>query len=451
MVFNLNYKGKVISSGTGLWTLSFADLASAVIESRLKLKKISKEKQAFILSMKQNPYSISMLLAALAEEIPIAIYSQDMTVSEIESRRSLVKSGISINESDFGHEFNLGESNLHPDAIMILFTSGSTGKPKAVQLSQKNISSNIFSIGKSLHFENVKKQHLFLDLSYSFGLLGQLLPAIQFGVETVFHKNPFELKVLLESGRLDGMISGVPSQLKQIVTFAKTRNYDVSEVVSAGAFLPYDLRQELVDKFPNARVTSNYGQTEASPRILCFGNEDVSFLKNGVGRFVDGWVGRISPEGELQVNGPQVMLGYLDDLKSTEDKIQDGWLFTGDYGSIDSSGLVSISGRKDDLVKIAGERISLLEIENELKHGLGVSECLVFPTTAASGELVIALVITNKDLNLDTSKMRSKISTLLSKQKIPKIIYLAQHLPQTANGKIKRKPTETEISEWMIL
>ena len=124
-------------------------------------------------------------------------------------------------------------------------------------------------------------QTLVLPLSYSFGLLGQLLPALAAGLPTALLGNLVELKALLDEGQLVGMLSGVPSHhetLLRLLGDGPLRTQGVTQVVSAGAALSLPLRQRLLRAFPSSRIYTNYGQTELSPRVLCLRSDHPAFL-----------------------------------------------------------------------------------------------------------------------------------------------------------------------------
>lgn len=433
MIFNLNHEGKAVNGPSGLWSVGYADLRNKVEfeKTRLSLEVGSLRAQEIVMS--KDLASLSRLLACLDLRVPVALFSPDWSGAECVARQSAIR------------------DEVHSETALILFTSGSSGVPKAVQLSQKNIASNLTAVLDSLRLHKEQVQHLFLDLSYSFGLLGQLLPGIHCGHEINLYNSVLELKDLLESGGLRGMVSGVPSQLKMLATLTGgMKNPFVTGIVSAGAFLPYELRTQLKGLFPNARITSNYGQTEASPRILSYGSEDPLFFLKGVGRTVRGISARLSESGELLVFGDQIMLGYLGDESVTREKVVEGWLHTGDLAEIDDTGLVSIRGRSDDQLKIAGERISPLEVEKAVCTEFAVTECLVFGIDGPNGEVFLGLAFLEQDEGQlqDLTHVRARLGLILSKQKVPKQIFIAPEFPKTSNGKLARSEVKKHVLNW---
>jgi long-chain acyl-CoA synthetase len=462
MIVNLRHKGKAIAHPGAGWSVSFADLESAVdqavgdLEKRLSFLTTG-SKQILTLTMTREPRTIAYLLAALNSGYPLALLSSDWTTSEVSKRRHLLAGSISLDQSDWPPgQVQPSRSAQHRDTRLILFTSGSTGTAKAVELSSKNIESNTAAVIHSLKFELVPEQHLFLDLSYSFGLLGQLIPALHLGITTNLYDMIIDVRAPISNQSLKGMISGVPSQLRLLNEFAEEPTEGVTDLVAAGAYLPIDLRQKLRTKFPHARITSNYGQTEASPRILSIGSEEEEFWTGAVGRTVEGLAHRITTEGELQVSGPQVMLGYLGDSAATDAKIVDGFLNTGDLATEDANGVISIVGRNDDQIKIAGERMNPNEIEATICEVLGISECLVFahlPSVPEGNfaEPILALVLVETAKLPTAVEIRKMLALNLSKQKNPRLLFKAINLPTTLNGKRQRRNLSPIALNWKKL
>lgn len=382
-----------------------------------------------ILEAEPSAAFIADFLACLKRKIPCAILSK--TSAEQERRQ----------QTELLEKHRLA---LDPRTAVILFTSGTGGAPKAVQLSLENIRANTEAVIGTLGFRETRRQLLALPLSYSFGLLGQLLPALAAGVETEFVMNLVELTSKLRESSAPVMISGVPSQYEAFLRIAETLPVfeSVAKVVSAGGHLSAGLRQRLKARFAGAVVFDNYGQTEASPRILSLSSRDPRFDGDATGVPVPGIEIRVSGSGELLVKGPQVMLGYLGDAEATERKILNGWLHTGDTAELRADGSVRVTGRKDDLVKISGERVSLVEIESALKTHPALSDAaLAAIPDPISGNRLLAFAVARENLaatEIDAKTLIRHLRGLLSEHKIPKEYRFVAELPRNANGKLAR-------------
>ncbi len=384
--------------------------------------------------------------AVLAKEISCATTNSETSESTGE-REYLYPLGDAFSISEDGevvwlHREKPGgsHSRLNGDTVLVLYTSGSSGKPKGVQLSRKNIESSISAIIQSLSFSRASFQWLQLNLHYSFGLLGQLLPALRCGVHTRWSDNLLVLVQQLSiSEETGGMISGVPSQfltLCQLLMQKKCTVPSISHVVLAGAHATLSLRNTLQAVFPKAVIYLNYGQTEASPRILCLPSDDPQYMSSATGYPVGNMRVRLSEEGELLVAGDQLMIGYIGDDKSP---ILDGWLHTGDIAEISDDGLVTISGRLDSVVKIAGEKVALVEVETVLNAMSGVQSAVVDAIDDERyGKKIIALLVFS-DSSFSRVNIIQSLSAQLAPHKIPTEFYSAENIPVNANGKCDRK------------
>jgi long-chain acyl-CoA synthetase len=332
----------------------------------------------------------------------------------------------------------LGQFDPHPDARLILYTSGSTGRPRGVQLSMANVHANVNAVIQSLALDRATEQTLHLPLSYSFGLLGQLLPALRLGLSTRLLDGFAAVPRHLAEHGMHGVWSGVPTHWVNLLRYlenAREISVDPSHVISAGGRLDVAVRAALRARFPNARLYNNYGLTEASPRVLCLGDDDPAFFSSAVGRPVGDWIVEFDTAGELRARGSQVMLGYLD--ADDPPRVRDGWLFTGDLGWRDERGVVHITGRADDQVKVAGVRFDLAEVETILvAHPLVHAAAVVARPHETLGHALDAFLVATPELR--RSALVTYLSTRLPPAKIPRGFFRIDAVPLVANGKVDR-------------
>lgn len=278
---------------------------------------------------------VTELLAGLAATVPVVVSAAPLTELETALLRE-----------------------LDPRTRLVLWTSGSSGERKAVQLSEENIVAAIAAVTASLDFPRAPRQHLFLPLHYSFGLIGQLLPALAAGVSTKLWTGFGSFALHGKLHELDGMISAVPSQWLALLAAWDHRELsnapNVTHVVAAGEALDPALRARLQARFPHARVSANYGLTECASRVLSLDGSSPQFPTAATGRPVGDFAVRVDAAGELQVRGSQVMLGYLPRAANAARFTADGWLRTGDRAELAPDGLVTVTGRLDELAKITG-------------------------------------------------------------------------------------------------
>jgi long-chain acyl-CoA synthetase len=384
---------------------------------------------------------VATFLALLTRRRPVAIFSPTWTPDERSARLALLGRSVELDAVSLAASERPGEpAPLHPLTRLILFTTGSTGTPKAVQLSEENIRSNTAAVVEAVSFRTAARQVLFLPLSYSYGLLGQLLPALAVGTRTDLVEGLVGLSQEFPPTSVDGMLSGVPSHFEAIVRMLPPdeANYRVTHVVTAGAYSPPELRLRLRDAFPRATIFNNYGQTEASPRILCLTSSHPQFFTPATGYPVGDLRVRRSSSGELLVSGSQVMLGYLGDDDGTRDKVRDGWLATGDVATIAADGLVTVTGRTDELINVGGERTSALEIESVLRRVPGVLNAgvLVVPDALYGAACIAYIESDGADVTEDG--VLAQLRRIASPHNVPRALQIIPALPLNQNGKVDK-------------
>jgi len=384
---------------------------------------------------------VMTLLALLELRRPVAVCSPAWTADERASRLALLGAHVEVDADAEVVRHQPGRrAALHPLTRLILFTTGSTGHPKAVQLSEDNIRANTRAVIEALAFRRTDAQTLFLPLSYSFGLLGHLLPGLELGIRTDLVDRLIDVAARFLENTVRGMVSGVPSHFETILRMLPPgfECDHVSHVVTAGAYSPPELRRRLRAAFPTATIYNNYGQTEASPRILCFSSSHPLFYTPATGYPVGDLRVRLSENGELLVSGSQVMLGYLGDDEATRRKVTGGWLATGDLATIADDGLVTVTGRLDELVNVGGERTSTREVEAALRRLAGVRDAAVLAVPdALYGSACIAYV-EPAAAGLTEHDLIGALRRLVSGHNVPKRLHIVAALPRNQHGKIDR-------------
>lgn len=411
---------------------SYRDLRELVEKEKQKLKSPDRNRRVFgHFAIKELKF-IVRFIALFELDLPQAIFSQDWS-EEYCKKIYKILGPFTLIKNEENLEVNSGESLLRNNTSVVLFTSGTTGVPKGVELSFENIKSNIVNIARELDFEEVNEQSLFLPLSYSYGLIGQLLPGLYSNQHITIHPGLMEFKTYLETCDNIGMVAGVPAHLKTLCLVTEA-NQKIEKIVSAGAFLPKELRLQIQNHFHKTIIYNNYGQTELAPRGIVFNSKDPKFFSNITGRAIADLEVKVDSDANLMFKGSHVMLGYIGD-----GDLPDGWLNTKDKAIIED-GLITIQGRSDQLVKIDGERIHPLEIENSLESLTGVREAAVLVQDhQVHGNILCAIISKDKYQEISVSMIRDKLSDLLSQKKIPKIFKEIPELPKNSNGKKDRK------------
>ena len=220
--------------------------------------------------------------------------------------------------------------------------------------------------------------------------------------------------------------------------------------LQAGGALAPESVQEMSNICPRTQFFVMYGQTEATARISCLPAERLRDKLGSAGlpldnvelRVVDEQGGEVpqGQTGEIQVRGPSVCIGYLDDAEATERKFGGGWLRTGDYAARDADGFLWIKGRTDDFIKIRGVRVSVGEVEAKVGAMSGVSECAAVAVKhPEAGEALALLVVAEKVVaERGEDNLGERVRRALPPHWTCVSVKMVSALPRTANGKIAR-------------
>ncbi|HJK91289.1 MAG TPA: fatty acid--CoA ligase family protein, partial [Polyangiaceae bacterium LLY-WYZ-15_(1-7)] len=335
------------------------------------------------------------------------------------------------------------------DAGLVLATSGSGGVPKRVVLGRAGLQANVDAILGYLPVRAHPRTGLLLPLWYSYGLVGQALVTLRAGGALgLCRGGPFPSSQLeaLRAVRAEGL-SSVPAQLRRLAQAVLEGEPapPLAYVASAGASLDPLTARLLREAFPAARRFNQYGLTEASPRVAFLedASDPAAFGAGAIGRPLPGVEvdvragGRLcapGEEGELVVRGPNVMLAYLDDAEATAAALGPQGLRTGDRGHRDAAGVLHLAGRADDLVKIAGERVSTLAVARALEACPGVDEAAVLALVmeGAPSPRLVAFVAGP----VERSALRAHVRELPAAWR-PRLERV-DALPRTPRGKLDR-------------
>jgi len=341
--------------------------------------------------------------------------------------------------------FKLIHGGQEDDNLVILFTSGSEKDPKAVQLTHRNISTNIRSFSKMHQFYDSDVMLANLPYFHVFGLTVNLWTPIYHGMTIVSYANPLDYKTIctiIHEERPTVMV-GTPSFLRGYLRASHTGDFESIRLVVSGADkCPDSLRQEFKEKH-GLILYEGYGTTETSPVISS--NTPDANKPGSVGRvlpdvririenYETGETCRPNETGRILVKGELVMKGYLDEFEDTSMRIRHGWYDTGDMGYIDQDGFLWHAGRLKRFVKIGGEMISLVKVEDVLERVLPQHIlCSVVEVPDALKGVRIVAAVTGK---VDERKILKQMSEHLPNIALPKQFVLIEELPRMGSGKV---------------
>jgi long-chain acyl-CoA synthetase len=344
------------------------------------------------------------------------------------------------------------------DLAALIYTSGSTGQPKGVMLTHLNIVSAATSI--TTYLENTPADRILnvLPLSFDYGLY-QVLMAFKVGASVVLERSfayPHSLIETLIRERITGLpivptISAILLQLD----LAAYRFPDLRYITNTAAALPTEHIRRLRQLFPTVKIYSMYGLTECK-RVSYLPPEQIDVRPTSVGRgmpneevyLVDGEGNRVGPGvvGELVVRGSHVMKGYWELPEETDRMLKPGLLpgekvlYTGDLFRMDHEGYLYFVGRKDDIIKTRGEKVSPKEIEDVIYSLAGVAEAAVIGVPdEVLGEAIHAFVVVRQGVRLTEQEVMRHCAARLENFMVPSAVFFAPELPKTSNGKIAKK------------
>ena len=344
----------------------------------------------------------------------------------------------------------------------IIYTSGTTATAKGVVLSHGNFCFIARAVADYLGLNETDRCALVLPLCHTYGK-SVLLSAAVAGAAVVLLDGFGNHKRLLSQLTSDGctVLSAVPYHIHALVKSGCLSRYDFSSlriITSSADKLSPCAIDCLAEALPEVRIFSMYGLTESTTRACYLPPEMIHAKKESCGRplpgvelkiiMKDGRTAAAGETGEVLLRGPNVMTGYLDDPDLTAAAVVDGWLKTGDIGHLDIDGFLYIDGRKRDIIKCAGERISPLEIEGILMEYPGVEQAAVIGRPdSLMGEIIHAYVA-SRDSSLKKTALREYCRARLSHNKVPYKYTIVERLPGTNTGKVQKHALKEGLHEF---
>lgn len=339
-------------------------------------------------------------------------------------------------------------ADVGPDDIAVLiYTSGSTAEPKGVIGPHAQVTFASRAIQAELGYRKDDVVFCRFPMSWDYGLYKVLLSTLGRS-EIVLAGAESDLVLLKRMREVNAtIVPVVPSLASMIATLASRDNAEappVRMVTNTGAALPASTIDKLRQAFPGVRVVRQFGQTECK-RISVMPPDRDGDLPDSVGRPLPGTLVRIVDAsgrdlptgeiGEIVVTGPHVMPGYWRAPELTARTFRPDpetgalTLHTGDYGRLDADGYLYFEGRRDDMFKRKGIRMSTLEIEAAAMDIPGVRAAAALPPTDARD---LALCV---ETDLSPHEVLRELTKRLEPQKVPAICHVVEDFPLTAHGK----------------
>ena len=343
----------------------------------------------------------------------------------------------------------------------VIFTSGSTGKPKGVILSSYNILNAAVSSRKNQTLNSSDRNCLILPMFHIFGLVAGLFANFLADSLICLPKDirTDTLLNLIEKERCT-IFHSVPTMMIALVnnkSFDPSRCSTLRCTILSGAAATVSQIQMFREKLPNEHFISSYGLSEMAPVSASdYGDTDEHLLYT-VGKpfpnieikiqdYVTKKECRLREQGEILVQGYNLMMGYYKLSPDDQSIDEDGWLHTGDLGYLTEEGYLCLSGRLKELIIRGGENIMPGEVESVISSLDGVYMVKVFGVPSDFfGEEVGACIKMQEGFAFDEEKIRSELSQKLAKFKIPAYFVEYKDFPLLGSGKIDTVTLKKDI------
>ena len=340
------------------------------------------------------------------------------------------------------------------DPVMILYTSGSTGHPKGVVIPHRQILYNAIATATAWELGHEDIAPVATPFFHTGGWNVFATPLWHRGGTVVLFDqfDPASFLDALAEERCTVALT-VPTQLIMMLGSSQWGRPlpDLRFFISGGAPCP----AALIDKVRGAGYTlrEGYGLTECGPNCFAMSSEESVLNPGRVGRPVpflemrlisdDGFTAKVDEPGELQLRGPQMFAGYLNDPEKTAEALtEDGWLRTGDLAKCGEDGVFSICGRKKDMYISGGENVFPGEVESALASHPGIAEVVVVGVPHQLwGESGCAFVVPRASMSgqLTGEEIIAFARQHLAGYKVPRTIFVADDLPRLGSGKPDRR------------
>ena len=474
---------------TGFAPLSYRELQFLIDETREALRAAGYGPRAQIaVAIPNGPQAALAIVAVSCSAVSIPLNPRQ-TLREVENclatlrpdamllakgddcaaRQAAEEVGITIIETTQSKEgtlgFRIGERETsiaatpnepdEPDSsapAFILQTSGTTSEPKLIPFSHSNM---LAAAVRLQSWFNLTPQDRCLGVSpvfYSHGLKVTVFTPLLTGGTVAFPADASKFDYTEWFGNLKPTWYSAGPTLHRLVhdhTQSKTdakAGHSLRFILSGGAPLPRNVLDGL-ERTLGIPVVEHYGSSEAAQIAANLPPPGRSKLGTcgtpwpGVVRIVgeDGHQLPPGEQGEVLVGGPTLISGYLNAPELNSASFVDGWFKSGDIGSIDEDGFLTLHGRNNDLINRGGEKISPVEVDDALMRHPAVAEAAAFPIPHSRlGEDMAAAVVFRPGETTTSIELRRYLQDQLASFKIPRRIVIRDRLPKGRSGKVQR-------------
>jgi len=339
------------------------------------------------------------------------------------------------------------------DMSDLMFTSGTTGNPKGV-IALHGQSLRVFREWADIVGLRAEDRYLIVNpMSHTFGYKAGILACLMTGA-TMLPLASFDVDAVLVGVAAERVtvIPGPPTLYQSLLDHPRRPAADLTSLrlaVTGAAVIPTELVRRILGDLGFEAVLTAYGLTESCGCIsACRRSDPVETIALTSGRAFTGVEVKIVDDsgrpldpgepGEILCRGYNVMPGYFEDAQATSEAIDpDGWLHTGDIGTMDGAGNIRITDRKKDMFIVGGFNVYPAEVENLLLHHPGIAQVAVVGVPDdRMGEVGVAYVVAARDARLESDDVREWARREMANYKVPRRVVLVDSLPLNASGKV---------------
>ncbi len=342
------------------------------------------------------------------------------------------------------------------DMVNMQYTSGTTGYPKGVMLTHRNLLNNGWVVGERQKFTKEDRLCIPVPLFHCFGIsLGMMGTLTHGGTVVILEQfDPLDVLAAVEKEKCTALY-GVPTMFISEMTHPLFDKFDLSTLrtgIMAGSPCPIEWMEKAVSMMNLRDLTITYGLTETSPAMTMTSADDTlerkvatigQAMPNIEVKLFDPETGKeVGPhtQGELCCRGHNVMKGYYKMPEETAKAIdKDGFLHSGDLGTVDEFGYYRVTGRLKDMIIRGGENVYPREVEEFLYKMDGIKDVQVVGTPDEKfGEVVCAFVVLHPGSDLKAEDIQDFCRAKIAPYKVPAHVWMVDEYPLTTSGKIQK-------------
>ena len=346
---------------------------------------------------------------------------------------------------------------VNDDLAALLYTSGTTGKPKGAMLTHQNLVSNAHQLINLWNIDNSDTLIHSLPIYHTHGLFVAINTSMLSGASIRFIKN-FNIDLVIDAFKYSTLMMGVPTFYTRLIKdkrLDKSLTKNMKLFISGSAPLLTETHQNFYN-ITGHRILERYGMTETNmntsnpfdgKRKAGSVGKPLNDISIRINKTKDDKDTVLSKIGMIEIKGPNVFKGYLNNPEKTQEAFtKDGYFITGDIGYFDKDGYLFISGRNKDLIISGGFNVYPKEIEDVINQHKSVIESAVFGIKDNDlGEVPIAAVVMIND-KTEIKDLSVYVENNLVKYKIPKNYVVLNELPKNIMGKVQKNILKDKYS-----